>query len=73
VGVFWTPNRLSSHLPIPSPSVLYNPIATTANETITSATVSSTLDVSPLLDGAEQPETDHEDDQRPRVVPSASP
>jgi hypothetical protein len=53
--------------------VLSSPIATTAYETMTSATVSSTLDVSPLREGAEQPETDHEDDQRPRVVPSASP
>jgi hypothetical protein len=48
--------------------VLSSPVASTANETMTSATVSSTLDVSPLREGAEQPETDHEDDQRPRVV-----
>src|SRR6478735_326216 len=55
VGVFCTPSRLSSHLPIPSPRVVSNPIVTTASETMTRATVSSTFEVSPLREAPSNP------------------
>ena len=52
VGVFWTPTG-SAALADPQPE-LSSPIATTANETMTSTTVSSTLGVA-LAGGTEHP------------------